>query len=79
MAPGILLSEDTTMVEAPSQELESDSSSPAVDGPEESSAPEQSKKNLEDMFDDDEDDELLSSLMPAAEGYVLRVTDYIYN
>jgi hypothetical protein len=64
MAPGILLSEDTVMVEVPSQAPQSDSSSPAV-----IEAEEQPKNNIEDMFDDDgEDDELLSSLMPVQEG-----------
>jgi len=74
MAPGILLPQDTVMADAPSSEDSgSESPAPAVEGAQESSAPEPKKKTLDDMFDDDDDDEedqILSSLMPTDEGYL---------
>jgi hypothetical protein len=81
MAPGILVSDDHIMEDAPSSsdELENPSDSPPPfpvgDPPSDGSDKENRKAALEDMFDDDEDDdEFLSSAVEATEGqkFVLR-------
>jgi hypothetical protein len=80
MAPGILVSDDLVMDEAPSSSPNEDKSDsppafPVGDPPSDGSDKENRKTALEDMFDDDDDDdEFMSSMVEAAEGqkFVLR-------
>jgi hypothetical protein len=70
MSPGLLVSEDSIMEDAPSSPNEHENTSsdsppafPVGDPPSESSDKENRRVTLEDMFDDDEDDEeFMSSL-----------------
>jgi hypothetical protein len=80
MAPGILVSDDLTMDDAPSSSPNEDNSDspPAFsvgDVPGDGSDKENRKTALEDMFDDDDDDEFMSSLAETVEGqqFVARV------
>jgi hypothetical protein len=76
MSPGILLSEDTVMEDAPApvsspeqdnHEPSSPNPLPVGDAPSESSDKENRKGKLEDMFDDDTDDEEFMSSLAQAE------------
>jgi hypothetical protein len=88
MSPGILLSEDTVMEDAPvpasSPDQDNHASSPnplpVGDAPSESSDKENRKGKLEDMFDDDsDDDEFMSGLAQAEKEADSQDQPYVYN